>query len=119
MKIRNGFVSNSSSSSFIVALKKGAKAEATVTINIDFSNYGERIETIEQLKDYIDCHYGSVSEVLDLFMKMEKAINDGKVIIAGSFSDEDDPQERLLCNLGLEGHVNTDEVQIIQNEAGY
>ena len=51
MKVRSSFISNSSSSSFIVAFKENTKG--TVTIEIDLEKYKDKIiETPEDLYDY-------------------------------------------------------------------
>ena len=50
MKTRNGFVSNSSSTSFIVAIDK-TLPKAKIVMEIDLSNYGDVIETVEELDD--------------------------------------------------------------------
>ena len=54
MKIRNGFVSNSSSSSFIVGIKDGKKTSTKVKIEIevDLAKYGADINSVEELIKY-------------------------------------------------------------------
>ncbi len=119
MKTRDGFVSNSSSSSFIVAMDKDVNPEATITFKVDFSSYGKKIETIEELRSYMEYNYGSIDEAPDVYDDMKKAIDDGKVVLAGSFSDEGEATEAFLCDLGLHGNVDETKIQIIQSEGGY
>ena len=56
MKVRNGFVSNSSSSSFIVATKKDQHLKAIVEVDInDLVQYS--ISSVEEAIDYITEDY--------------------------------------------------------------
>lgn len=118
MKIRTGFVSNSSSSSFIVGIKNG-QTKITVPIEIDLQKYKRTIiKTKEELKEYITDQY-ELSEpyALDLYEKALESVNNGETILIGDFSsDGGDPLESFLCNNGI---PETDSITIIQNEAGY
>lgn len=53
MKIRNGFVSNSSSSSFILGVPSSSKNNSKIKIEVDLSDLVEReINTKEEAKEY-------------------------------------------------------------------
>jgi 3-phosphoglycerate kinase len=81
MKIRNGFVSNSSSSSFIVAVK-GENSVVTIPITVDLANYGISIETEEELLDFLKEKHGFATKeeiladeyVSEDYKKMSKLI---------------------------------------------
>lgn len=135
MKIRNGFVSNSSSSSFIVAVKDEKHTKIKLTIEVDLSKYARRyggpavISTVEQLyklfkEDYdydaaeSEQRYGG-EFWKEKYNKAKTAIEAGKIVLFGRFADDnDDPIETLLCMHGLEG-LTADGVEIIQSDAGY
>jgi hypothetical protein len=121
MKIRSGFVSNSSSSSFVIAVSPGQKKHK-ITFEIDFSKYISKydpkpISTKEQLDEWYRGERDG--EVDNVYKNCLKAIESGKIILMGSFGDQtDDPIEEMFCNKGL-GHFNLEGVDVIDNEAGY
>lgn len=126
MKLRNGFVSNSSSSSFIVAVK-GKNAKATMTIEIDLEDYGDTLLTKEEVLEYFKNYYGHDSEEEILaekykakhYKEMLKEIESGNRIILGEFSDEsDNGLEQYLCDHGI-NDIKSDTVKVIQSDAGY
>jgi len=127
MKIRTGFVSNSSSSSFIIATNGKAKGKITITMEVDIKDYAyETIKTVKALKEYFYENYGweegdDDSWVSEQFDKSKDAINRGKIVYAGSFSDEGtETVETLLCNEGLKDFVSDDDdIEIIHSEGGY
>lgn len=120
MKVRSGFVSNSSSSSFIVACDSDAKTTVTVSFEVDLQSYARRsIATIEELNEYFDYKYGD-----DKWWKYEdcrKAIEAGKTVLVGWFTDETQNLiEVFLCDNGLKGLVPEDSgIAIIQSDGGY
>lgn len=124
MKVRNGFVSNSSSSSFIIASKK-LPTNTKITININLQRYTEhKFKSIEELiKYYIEDYGMSMEEILidDTFLKCRKAIIEGKTIFFGSFSNQSgDPVEEALCELGLNEIESSDNsFEIIQSKGGF
>lgn len=121
MKLRKGFVSNS----FIVAVKKGKKATGTLIIKkeIDLSNYVRTtIETAEDLYEYFYNEYGSkddwYGDILKSYKLALKEIANGKVIMCGEFGDQDEFEERILCEEGLQS-LKSETVTVIHSEAGY
>ena len=55
MKTRTGFISNSSSTSFIVGIEDNTEVE--LRIKIDLANYGDVIATKEELDEYFRDKY--------------------------------------------------------------
>jgi hypothetical protein len=88
MKVRNGFVSNSSSSSFIVAVEKDSKP---LHLKINIEDECEVIETIEELeKSQYFKYYDAEDRVeSEEYQNCIKAINKGKVIKMFKASSED------------------------------
>jgi hypothetical protein len=121
MKTRFGYVSNSSSSSFIVATTPERDGKITIRKEIDLSDYGTKVSTEEELKKFFKSRYSFDDEFfIDLYTKCLKIIESGKVIFFGDFSDEDGFEEAFLCNNGLRDITEeTPEIEIIESEAGY
>jgi len=103
MKIRNGFVSNSSSSSFVIASK--AQPVYTVTVNLaDYAN--DTLKTEEEVREYILLYYwgrheGTMEEVFDAepwlkerYEDFVDAINRGETIYIVDVSNTDDDMVR-------------------------
>jgi len=117
MKVRDGFVSNSSSSSFILPVDSDSE-EVTVTLSIDalqrMFNSGDSdtsidsvIRTESELKEYLLDQYGCEGYpfeklleendyVEELYTDGMNMIQDGKTIVFGSVSYHDEGMERLL-----------------------
>ncbi len=126
MKIRQGFVSNSSSSSFVIATN-GKKLIATV--EIDLENFiHTKITNENELIDYILDYYGynkdfNYEEDLNaknLFNKYKNYLNEGLSIMIGTAEDcSNNSIEEFVCTNGLEGMKFVEEVKIIESGGGY
>ena len=121
MKLRNGFVSNSSSSSFVVAVTD--KTKVTLQVTVDLKKYADKVCTTEdELRDYFKYEYGDDFQKEDdwaskRFNKCLRAIKDGKKIMLGSFSsDGEEPIEQYLCEVGL---PKSPDMDIIESSGGY
>ena len=128
MKIRNGFVSNSSSSSFVIAVKNGKELTVEKLIEIfkvsaDSPLYplikeiakimaGADKWTVQQYRD--EYGYGETDE---LDANTEKEFNKGNgVIYEGSASDEGEGAELALVDMEIK--YEDDDIYI-SKEGGY
>ena len=123
MKIRNGFVSNSSSSSFVVALDNLNDAENPITISlemkINLSDYGEIIKDKSAFVNWLE-EQGYTNKYpyhkeKDIF----NALDNGKIVIIGSFANDAEDTERILCDAGLNNVKFNKPVEVIEGEGGY
>lgn len=119
MKIRSGFVSNSSSSSFILPLDANTE-EVAITISLsdlikmfdgDETSLEKIVRTEEDLREYILDQYGwhdaTIEEIVgdesyihDIYYDSLRMINEGKIVIFGGVSYHDQGLERILKQLG-------------------
>ena len=117
MKIRNGFVSNSSSSSFVITKNKN---NSKIELKIDISKYITVYNTIEELKQYYidDFCYDEEDFVDDKsWEKCVEAIKNGKQVIMFHADNESDDILSGLYYNGLSNEMfdKEDDVEIIQN----
>lgn len=130
MKIRSGFVSNSSSSSFVVACPSELNGKFTLKVEVDLKKYcrhGKVLKTIDDLNEYIEDYYGWDLEEffreeskrnIEKYHKLKEAIEAGMEVYTGwaSHNDSYDPIELLIGNgYDLEKNNITEGVQVISN----
>jgi hypothetical protein len=128
MKIRSGFVSNSSSSSFILATAKdNKKSPIKITIECNLKDIIEdTIETEKQWVEYLSehCCYGeSFADQLKedewLRKKYEKGIKQlkaGKILLVGNCSNEDDDAvSQFIFDNKLKGHIDETKYSIVED----
>jgi len=135
MKKRIGFVSNSSSSSFIIATKGDQSTRALVEIDLD-ELISSSISTKEELVEYIledycfgiedwDKYLTEDGEYFDEYIyenytKMLKSIEAGYTIHTGNASSEGESGlETMICNEGIGSLKFIDDVKIIEGDGGY
>ena len=128
MKIRTGFVSNSSSTSFAVSSKNEDDAKITISFEIDLSKYASYIlKTKEEVnKYYMECRdyrdFNDIEKFIkesdEIFIKEYKdcieEIEKGNVILVGCFSNEDEAEEKILCEKGIP--ENNKNIKVIYND---
>ena len=128
MKVRTGFVSNSSSSSFIVAIKNGSEITPEKLLKAfkvgkdsifytcakrmaELLSQGDNMTEKEILEDW------GVDSIKELEEEYQYALTVGKgKVLIGSASNEDEAIEGLLCDLDL--NYEDDEIYIYKN-GGY
>ncbi len=100
MKIRKGFVSNSSSSSFMVSALD-SKIELKLTIDLsDYARYGYVLKNHQDVNQYLSDNFCD-DDVNELRTQMIAAIDRGETIYQGSFGDDNGGIEAMLCELGI------------------
>lgn len=128
MKIQNGFVSNSSSSSFILAVKGKTKKQALKQLEIkryvfsDIINQAiacidESAKRLDENSVFNEMGYERLEDYLKDNPKIKKLFNDGWEVFVGYFSDDGGEYvEAMLCNVDLNYESND---LIIIHEGGY
>jgi hypothetical protein len=118
MRIRLGFVSNSSSSSFIVA--NSGEPIVKISFDIDLERYSDRIlhgeNDLKSWEKHCGCNDDYPNQYHD---KMIKALNAGKTIYIGSFSSEGDGIEMFLCEHGISHTEHSPDLEVIEGDGGY
>ena len=124
MKIRDGFVSNSSSSSFIVAYKGEKPTQEQVMEAVGIAKGSPAAELFGGIfKELLGAKRMSkedIKEMREYYPDNEalKLLDDGWTVLQGLASDEgNDPDESFLCFSEID--VSTDTFRIIKEEAGY
>ena len=127
MKVRFDFVTNSSSSSFIVAIN--SKYETFISALIACTDYdetskGKRIATTKELDDFIvylfGCSGDTVESILtkeeglrEMYNQMKTAIDTGKVIVHKRVGYDAIALTSLVSAMASS---DTDNIEIIYNE---
>ncbi len=115
MKKRIGFVSNSSSSSFIIAVKD-EKVSTKITIEYDLTDLeSERFNTYQEYLEHCAEYHDSVEDFLKeskdcnhtqtILAKAKKAFDEGKILIKGEVSSED--EDSISCYLYTEENIRS------------
>ena len=119
MKIRTGFVSNSSSSSFVLStnIVDYEDDKVKVYIEMPINDLVEKVITNEEeLKDYYENYIGvSVDEMLeatryyheelDDYQKRLDILNDGKILLCGECSNDESAFSGMIYNEGFDNLI--------------
>lgn len=122
MKLKYDFITNSSSSSFIISNKKPNEGLGTikVTMEIDLEQFLESISEytkFTKVKDILDYYNGYSGE----FDMMKDIIdNKGEILIVELESNSNNPIERYILKEGLKCvKFKNKSIKIIQDVGGY
>ena len=113
MKIRLGFVSNSSSTSFIVASKNSLKLILKIEVDL-FPFVEETLKTKAEVDQYFEDYD---KEKDGEYAKCIEALKSGKKVYVGNLAnDTGNGLEAFLCENGI---PETEGIEIIHSEEGF
>jgi hypothetical protein len=129
MLIREDFITNSSSTNFILSkLMDNTGDKVRLTYEVDMTPMiDKRLRTVEDIKKYMrDDYWYNDDDIIDDesqwdgdAKKMLEAIRSGREILICSASDDArDSIERAICNMGVE-EIDTPGWDVIKNGGGY
>jgi hypothetical protein len=126
MKIRMGFVSNSSSSSFVIAADANGDTKIHVYVITDLNDIAKRIETLEDFHRYIveERGWGDVGEYRQYndeeYQKIVATFKKGKILFVGEAdTGASDTIEQIIASEGLKSVQLIGNQELIHDDGGH
>ena len=115
MKVKYDFITNSSSTNFIISVpNRSVDLNTSISIPVNLGNYiTKTFTTEEEVRKY----YGN-----DLEYEGNEIINEikkGKIVHILTCSDQEDSVETVLCENGLDDVKIPKDVKVLRGNGGY
>jgi len=124
MKRKVGFVTNSSSVSFIISDGRKEKdmpigVRVTTVFAVEDLDYVRKITSLEGYEKFLDewCGYSDYEHPNDKEIRAE--LEKGNTVIVFEASTSSSSEERVLCNTGIRDDQLPEGVTVIFGEGGY
>ena len=116
MKNRSSFVSNSSSSSFVVACDKNKKGTIELRVTIELDDFVSHvIHDEKELEEYIMNEFGEDRCGRKPYDEYLELLKEGKVLHIGSVSsDADSATEQFLYQNGIEPFLDGGDGEVVR-----
>lgn len=99
MKIRTNYVSNSSSSSFVIAYDESFFGDLLTLIQTSHVGCETSVTNHENMEEFYECRFSTLEEINNFKQKVEEKINQGKKVILLELDSEYEFLIKLLNNI--------------------